>query len=105
MPSVTVNFPNSPAGAVIEVAGLGEFENGGTYDVTDEQVQTFLAVQGKEEWEDLLVVQDLEAAPGPGSLSVDATETATSTADAPDPSPVAASSDTPAPDPTPEVTA
>lgn len=43
---LTMDQDNLPKGALVEVPGLGQFENGTTTDLTDEQVQTFRVTQG-----------------------------------------------------------
>jgi hypothetical protein len=42
-----VNLPNRPQGVEISIPGLGAFENGKTYDVTDEQATAFRRARGK----------------------------------------------------------
>jgi hypothetical protein len=44
---IKVDLPNRPKGAEISIPGLGAFENGKTYDVTDEQAGAFRRARGK----------------------------------------------------------
>ena len=69
MASVTVNLYTQPEGEEIEVPGLGVFPNGSTTEVTDEQVQTWEAINHAN-WEDIVIVTE-EAPPAP---SVDPVE-------------------------------
>lgn len=41
MYKITFDLPNLAPGAEVEVNGLGRFENGKTYEIDDEQAQTF----------------------------------------------------------------
>lgn len=41
MYKVTISMPNLAEGATVELDGLGIFENGGVYEVTDTEAETF----------------------------------------------------------------
>ena len=43
---VVVHYPNTPKGEPVEVLHLGVFENGGTYNLTDDQVANYEAQTG-----------------------------------------------------------
>lgn len=47
MATMTINLPNRPKGSKVEVDGLGEFVNGETVELTDEQLDNFEQQQGK----------------------------------------------------------
>jgi hypothetical protein len=44
---LTVNLPNQAPGTTVLITGLGEFENGKAYEITDSQAATFRTAQGK----------------------------------------------------------
>ena len=44
---LTVNLPNQGAGTKVLITGLGEFDNGGEYEITEVQAATFRTAQGK----------------------------------------------------------
>lgn len=41
MHTISIDLPDLPKGTEVEVDGLGKFENGYTYDITDEQADYF----------------------------------------------------------------
>ena len=44
---ITIDHPNLPKGAEIQIAGLGEFKNGEEYVVSDEEHDDFRRYHGK----------------------------------------------------------
>lgn len=47
MATMTINLPNRPQGSKVEVDGLGEFENGETVELSDEQLDSYERRMGR----------------------------------------------------------
>lgn len=45
---LSVDLPNLPKGERIQIAGLGTFENGGSYDINERMAENFRAYNGRQ---------------------------------------------------------
>lgn len=43
---IAIDIPGTPKGAKVQIAGLGELENGGSYEISDEDHESFRNAHG-----------------------------------------------------------